>query len=148
MSDTVLDQLAIETCLDLLRADVIGRIAVIDNGFPVVLPVNFRLVENRKGPWILVRTRPGNVIDQAPLNAAFEIDGIDAVHRTGWSVLVRGPLSHLDADAVERIREHVDPHPWLTEHRDSWLVIKPVQISGRRLRVAESEWAFHIRGYL
>ena len=148
MSDTVLDQLSAETCLELLRLHAVGRIAVIHDGYPIVLPVNYRLVENHDGPWILVRTRPGNVIDQAGVNLSFEIDGIDAAHRTGWSVLVRGLLRHIDDAMASRIEDQVDPRPWLTKDRDSWLVVKPVQITGRRLRVADGEWAFHIRGYL
>ena len=64
MTDTTLDQLSAETCIDLLRMHSIGRISVIVDGFPVVLPVNYRFVESRTGPLILIRTRPGNVIDQ------------------------------------------------------------------------------------
>ncbi|MEO5840392.1 MAG: pyridoxamine 5'-phosphate oxidase family protein [Acidimicrobiales bacterium] len=147
MTDNALDQLSAETCMDLLRMHSIGRISVIADGFPVVLPVNYRFVESLTGPLILIRTRPGNVIDQAGLNSAFEIDSIDPSHCTGWSVLVRGLLSHVDDATVERIKEQFDPSPWITG-RDSWLIIKPVQVTGRRLRALDVEWAFHIRGYL
>ena len=147
MTETMLDHLSADTCIDLLRIHSVGRISVIAEGFPIVHPVNYRLVENRSGPWILIRTRPGNVVDQAGENAAFEIDSIDPGHSTGWSVLVRGQLAHIDDDAVERIKEQFDPLPWLGG-RDSWLVIKPVLITGRRLRTLDVEWAFHIRGYL
>lgn len=147
MTETALDQLSAETCIDLLRMHSIGRVSVIVDGFPVVLPVNYRFVESRTGPSILIRTRPGNVIDQAGVNAAFEIDSIDPSHCTGWSVLVRGQLSHVDDATVERIRDQFDPLPWLTG-RDSWLIINPLQVTGRRLRTVDVEWAFHIRGYL
>ena len=147
MTDSTLDQLSIETCLDLLRMHLVGRISVIVDGFPVVLPVNYRLVEDRGGPWILIRTRPGNVIDQGGVNAAFEIDSIDPSHSTGWSVLARGQLSHLDDATIERIKDELDPQPWLGG-RDAWLVVKPVHITGRRLRAIDVERAFHIRGYL
>jgi nitroimidazol reductase NimA-like FMN-containing flavoprotein (pyridoxamine 5'-phosphate oxidase superfamily) len=147
MTETMLEHLSPETCIDLLRMHSIGRISVIADGFPIVLPVNYRLVEGRNGPRILIRTRPGNVIDQAPVNAGFEIDSIDPSHSVGWSVLVRGELSHVDDATAERIREQFDPLPWLTG-RDSWLVIKPVEVTGRRLRALDVEWAFHIRGYL
>ena len=133
MTETTLDNLSSDTCIDLLRMHSIGRISVIVDGFPIVLPVNYRLVEELNGPWILIRTRSGNVIDQAGVNAGFEIDMIDPSHCVGWSVLVRGQLSHVDDATVERIREQFDPLPWLTG-RDSWLIIKPLEVTGRRLR--------------
>ena len=147
MTDNTLDHLSTDTCIDLLRIHSVGRISVIAEGFPVVFPVNYRLVEFRSAPWILIRTRPGNIVDQAGVNAAFEIDSIDVSHSTGWSVLVSGLLSHLDHATIDRIKDEFDPQPWLTG-RDAWLVLKPIQITGRRLRAVDMEWAFHIRGYL
>jgi nitroimidazol reductase NimA-like FMN-containing flavoprotein (pyridoxamine 5'-phosphate oxidase superfamily) len=147
MTETSMDQLSPETCIDLLRMHSIGRISVVVDEFPAVLPVNYRFVESATGPLILMRTRPGNVIDRAGMNAAFEIDSIDPSHCTGWSVLVRGLLSHVDDATVERIREQFDPLPWVSG-RDSWLIVKPLQITGRRLLAVDVEWAFHIRGYL
>ena len=147
MTETTLEQLSPETCIDLLRMHSVGRISMIADGFPIVLPVNYRLVEGRNGARILIRTRSGNIIDQAPVNAGFEIDSIDPSHCVGWSVLVRGQLSHVDDETVSRIKEQFDPLPWLTG-RDSWLIIKPEEITGRRLRTLDVEWAFHIRGYL
>ena len=124
-----------------------GRIGVVVNDFPVVVPVNYRLVETTGLTWIALRTRPGNVIEQASMNVAFEIDGIDAAHRQGWSVLVRGTLHHVDPDAAD-FRARFDSEPWLATERDAWLIIQPFAISGRRLNAAEPDWAFHIQGYL
>src|SRR5438128_370529 len=135
MPDTTTDHLSPDTCIDLLRMHSIGRISVIHDGFPVVLPVNYRFVDGSTGPLILLRTRSGNVIDQAGVNAAFEIDSIDPSHCTGWSVLLRGQLSHLDDATVERIKDQFDPLPWVSG-RDSWLIVKPLQITGRRLLAA------------
>jgi nitroimidazol reductase NimA-like FMN-containing flavoprotein (pyridoxamine 5'-phosphate oxidase superfamily) len=150
MSDASLETLPDEECLDLLRARSVGRVAVIIDGGPVVLPVNYRLIEARgvtPGVWIALRTRPGNVIDQATDDVAFEIDSIDTAHQEGWSVLVRGTLHQLDPDAAG-IRDPFDPQPWLDDQRDVWLVIEPFAITGRRLHAATTEWAFHIRAYL
>jgi hypothetical protein len=62
-------------------------------------------------------------------------------------VLARGHLSHLDDAAIERTKDELDPQPWLSG-RDAWLVVRPAQITGRRLRANDIEWAFHIGGYL
>jgi len=151
-ASVLLDDISLEECLSLLRDGQVGRIAVVLDEFPVVLPVNYRLVETTgretsARTWIALRTRPGNVIDRAPTNVAFEIDAIDAGTRQGWSVLVRGTLHHVDPDAAD-FRERFDPQSWLTTEREAWLVIEPFAISGRRLRAEEPEWAFHPRGYL
>ena len=141
-----LEELALDECLRLLRSQAVGRVAVAQEGAPIVLPVNYRLVE-AVDTWVAVRTRPGSILDGAPLGAALEVDQIDPGHREGWSVLVRGTLLHVDPDAVE-FRERFDPEPWLSEERDSWLVLEPFAITGRRLHAAESDWAFHLRAYL
>lgn len=147
MTDAWLEPIPLEECLRLLRDGVIGRIAVVTDEFPIVLPVNYRLVEVGGVTWLAVRTRPENVLDRAPMPVAFEIDAIDPVHRQGWSVLVRGTLQHVDPDAAD-FRARFDPEPWMLSERDAWLVIEPFSITGRRLHAQESEWAFHMRAYL
>ncbi len=147
MAEAWLEHLDHVECLRLLRAQSVGRVAVIVDGHPLVLPVNYRLVETSGLTWVALRTRPGNVIERAAMNAAFEIDDIDARHQEGWSVLVRGTLHHVDADAAD-FRERFDPHSWLTDERDAWLVVQPFAITGRRLHAAEREWAFNLHAYL
>lgn len=147
MDDAWLEHLDLETCLVHLRAEVVGRIAVVVDGFPIVVPVNFRLVETLGLTWVALRTRPGNVIDSASSEVAFEIDGIDPSHQRGWSVLVRGTLQHIDADAAG-FRERFDAVPWLMVERDAWLVIEPFAITGRELHPSEPDWAFHPGAYL
>ena len=147
MDEAWLEHLDLETCLEHLRDGVVGRVAVVVDGFPIVLPVNYRLVETLGLTWIALRTRPGNVIDQASNQVAFEIDGIDPSHQRGWSVLVRGTLQPVDPEAAS-FRDRFDAEPWLTTERDAWLVIEPFSITGRELHPSEQEWAFHHRAYL
>jgi nitroimidazol reductase NimA-like FMN-containing flavoprotein (pyridoxamine 5'-phosphate oxidase superfamily) len=147
MPDAWIEELPLDECLRLLRETTVGRIAVIVDDFPVVLPVNYRLVETTGVTWVALRTRPGNVIDQASMNVAFEIDGIDTIYQRGWSVLVRGTLLPIDPDAAS-FRERFDAEPWLTSERDAWLVIEPFSITGRELHRSEQRWAFHHRAYL
>jgi nitroimidazol reductase NimA-like FMN-containing flavoprotein (pyridoxamine 5'-phosphate oxidase superfamily) len=141
-----LEELSHEECLAHLRAESVGRLAVVVHEYPVIVPVNFKLAETSAATWIALRTRPGNVIDQAPPPVAFEVDGVDPAHHEGWSVLVRGTMHHVDAASGDFARLH-DAHPWLTA-RDAWLVIEPFSVSGRRLHAGESEWAFHQGAYL
>ena len=120
MSDAWLDSISEDACLSLLRAASVGRIAFVTGDGPVILPVNYRLVEPPSRRLLAIRTRPGNVIDQAPESVAFEIDSFDGVHHRGWSVLVRGSLVHAFADSVH-IQEHLDSEPWIATDRNAWL---------------------------
>lgn len=144
MLDARLENLPNEECLRLLRESTVGRIAVVIDDFPIVVPVNYRLVETSGLTWLAIRTRPGNAIERAPMNVAFEIDGIDPICQQGWSVLVRGTLHHVDPDAAN-FRERFDPEPWLLAERNAWLVVEPFAISGRRLHPATTEWAYQVR---
>jgi len=142
-----LEELKFDECLTLLRAESVGRVAVVVDDVPVVVPVNYRLVETGAITWIALRTRPGNVIDRAPMKVGFEIDDIDHVRERGWSVLVRGTLHHVDPNAAD-FRDRFDPQSWLGHDRSAWLVIQPFAISGRVLHPDEREWAFQLQAYL
>ena len=147
MNRSWLEALDLESCLEHLRAERVGRIGIVVDGSPIVLPITYRLLETSGLTWIALRTRPGNVIDHASMNVAFEIDGIDPVRRGGWSVLVRGALQHVDHEAAS-FRERFDPGPWLTTDRGLWLIIEPYAITGRELHPSERDWAFHPVAYL
>ncbi len=137
-----LESLDEHACLELLAASTVGRIGLLHDGIPVVLPLNYRLVRGTgvtPGDWIAVRTRRGNVIDQPPTTVAFEIDGYHSETHEGWSVMVQGELHHLDADVAE-IRRRFDSDTWLTTERDAWLLIEPFSITGRRLAGPDAQW--------
>ena len=142
-----LEEIPYEDCLQLLRVMPVGRIAVVIDTYPVVLPINYQLVETSSRVWIAIRTRSGNAIDRAPINAAFEIDGNQSAERQGWSVLVQGTLHPVDPEAAD-FRERFDPHPWLGEALDSWMVIEPFAITGRRLHRADADWAYEPQVHL
>ena len=149
MAEASLEELSLDDCWALLRGEVIGRIAFTRDELITVLPVNFRVVDSHgttPATWLALRTRPGNVIDRASMVVAFEIDGVDAASRQGWSVLVRGTLHHVDPDAAS-FRERFDSHPWLAAERDAWLIIEPFEITGRRLHPHGPEWPFSPRAY-
>jgi pyridoxamine 5'-phosphate oxidase-like protein len=145
MGDAWIDAISDEACLRLLRAGTVGRIAFVAEGGPIILPVNYRLAEPPSGPLVAIRTRPGNIIDQAPESVAFEIDSIDQLHQRGWSVLVRGVLVHAFSGSAV-VRNYLDSQPWISTDRDAWLVIDPFAISGRELHAAEPQWWVFRRG--
>jgi hypothetical protein len=121
-------------------------VAVVVDGFPVVLPVNYRTLDGDGGLRVVMRTRAGNRLD-ASSRAGFEVDGVDAAHREGWSVLVRGELAHLAAEEIAAYGSAADPGPWVGD-RDSWLVLRAHDISGRLLHAPRVEWQLTLRAYL
>jgi len=124
-------ELALADCLDLLDAYQVGRIAILTDSGPVIVPVNYRLVRASDLNWIAFRTRLGGILDRTSLHVAFEIDHIDDAHHTGWSVLVRGSLQHVDPDAAD-FSGRFNSEPWVVD-RESWMIIQPYRIEGRRL---------------
>jgi nitroimidazol reductase NimA-like FMN-containing flavoprotein (pyridoxamine 5'-phosphate oxidase superfamily) len=147
MTEATTEDLSYDECLRRLRDSTVGRVAVVVDDAPIVLPINYRLVETVGLTLLAVRTRPGNVIESGGLQVAFEIDQFDPLRQEGWSVLVRGTLHHVDPLAAD-FKNCFDPHPWLVAERDAWLIIQPFAITGRQLTRSTREWAFHIRGYL
>jgi nitroimidazol reductase NimA-like FMN-containing flavoprotein (pyridoxamine 5'-phosphate oxidase superfamily) len=147
-ADLQLEELPEAECRLLLNLGTVGRIAFMAEGLPVVLPVNYRTVSDEYGLRIILRTRPGRLIDRAPKEVAFEIDGVDHERQRGWSVLVRGALHHLDANDSEQLSDRFDPKPWPRQERTSWLAIRPQTMTGRRLQAAEHEWDLPSEAYL
>jgi nitroimidazol reductase NimA-like FMN-containing flavoprotein (pyridoxamine 5'-phosphate oxidase superfamily) len=135
-------ELSMNEC-DLLLASVhVGRIAVVDDGYPLVFPINFKVDFSSGKSVISIRTRPDNIIDTVGRMVCFEIDGVDASGDGGWSVLVRGVLVETPPDP------DLDPQPIATENRDAWRLIVPTRITGRRVRNRTERWSFHPAGYI
>ena len=65
---------------------------------------------------------------------AFEADHFDDVARAGWSVLVRGPAHHLDADDEQDAARLAGVAPWAPGERNHFIRITPVRITGRRVK--------------
>ena len=141
MSSEVIE-LSTGDCELLLASQDIGRIAVVENGYPLVFPINYKMALFGGKLVIAIRTRPDNVIDHPGRPVSFEIDGVDPSHDGGWSVLVRGMLVETSPDPDR------DPNPIDSYHRDAWRVIVPTRISGRRVLNRSGRWSFHPAGYL
>jgi nitroimidazol reductase NimA-like FMN-containing flavoprotein (pyridoxamine 5'-phosphate oxidase superfamily) len=117
-------------CRDLMGSTSVGRVALVDEDGPVVLPVNYVL----DGDTVLFRTSPANSIARHldDSSVAFEVDEFDDYTQSGWSVLVRGVASFEETDELAR-DERPRPVPWVDGVRTLLVRITPTSISGRRL---------------
>lgn len=121
-----------DTCLRLLGDQYLGRVAVVSRGRPTIRPVNYLL----DGRNILIRTAPGTLLaaGRAGASAAFEVDGIDEIYHSGWSVVLQGELrAVVDADERRRL-DQLPLWPWARAvPRTHWLRLRPTELSGRRI---------------
>lgn len=127
----MLETLTRDECLSLLREMPVGRIALTVDALPVILPINYAVMDEA----ILFRTVPGTKLAAAARNAvvAFEVDSYEADGRSGWSVMVQGVASEVTdrpssgagfASAIEA---------WALDGEADHLVrIEPRLVSGRR----------------
>jgi uncharacterized protein len=120
-------------CELLLAQTTVGRVGISVGALPVVLPVNYAMLDGD----VVIRTGAGTKLDAALTGAvvAFEVDHIDPVYHEGWSVLLQGRATEIvDPDDVERARR-LPLNPWAPGTRDRYVRIPVEVISGRRITV-------------
>ena len=128
-----LQPLAPEECQRLLAERSIGRVGISVGALPVVLPVNYALLDGD----VVVRTGEGTKLDAALAGAvvAFEVDHVDPIYHEGWSVLLQGRATVMaDPGDIERARR-LPLRAWAPGIRDRYIRIPIEIISGRRIGV-------------
>jgi len=120
-------------CEQLLATQQVGRLGVVSEGQPHVVPVNYA---TPGGGVIVFRTDPGTILNETSLRrVAFEVDQIDAAAHLGWSVAVLG-FGRDIADAIDAESVWLRQLPlvtWAPGDRQEWFKIIPSEVSGRRL---------------
>ena len=134
----MLEQLSEEESLRLAAGAVVGRIGFTGRYGPVVLPVNFKLIDGA----VVFRTDGESALDQdlrtgitdAEYRVAFEIDQIDESERTGWSVMVQGAAHYLEDQGERAAAAAAGTDPWPGGDKDVYISIRPVHVTGRRIK--------------
>ena len=118
-------ELGREECLQLLAANALGRIATGAAGWPpVIRPVHYVFDERTQS--VVFVSAPGSKLTMLLRSnrVAFEIDGWNPIERTGWSVIVVGPVEEVRGRAE---RERLgDGFPHLMR-------IRATVVTGRRI---------------
>jgi nitroimidazol reductase NimA-like FMN-containing flavoprotein (pyridoxamine 5'-phosphate oxidase superfamily) len=124
------EELSLPECWDLLRREVVGRLAVAIANAPDIFPINY-IVDDGS---IVFRSAPGTKLAAAVLGrgVALEIDGYDPIKATAWSVVVKGT-----ARRIERMKEYIEADdlplfPWHTAPKPEIVRIDPELVTGRR----------------
>jgi nitroimidazol reductase NimA-like FMN-containing flavoprotein (pyridoxamine 5'-phosphate oxidase superfamily) len=132
-----MSELSESESLRLIEQAEVGRIGYTGRFGPVVVPVNYKLVEGT----VIIRTdEEGHLgedlrtgITGADYKIAFEVDDFDAATRTGWSVLVQGAVHHVDDKAGRVSLGAAGVESWAGGDKALFLRITPSAITGRRI---------------
>ena len=114
-------------CLALLTSDSVGRLCIIDHGYPLAFPVNYRVVQDSAGDRVVFRTSPDASLARYEGPSSLEVDWISPDRQQAWSVMAHGRLRRSLGEV-----DLPDPHPLVREQRSQWLVLDVSAVSGRR----------------
>jgi nitroimidazol reductase NimA-like FMN-containing flavoprotein (pyridoxamine 5'-phosphate oxidase superfamily) len=121
------------TCLELLGGRAVGRVAFVDAGTPMIVPVNYAL----DGTAIVFRSAIGAKLDAAERGhaVAFEIDDHNPAAQTGWSVVATGITELVDDPGdVERLDARpVESWALTGANATTWVRLRTDTITGRRV---------------
>ncbi|MFE7133758.1 helix-turn-helix domain-containing protein [Streptomyces sp. NPDC057638] len=118
-------------CRALLGRGGVGRIAVVTPDGPVVVPVNYLVLDGEISYRTALGAAPSLAGEQV---VAFEVDRVDDAFRQGWSVLVVGQGHFVtDTARVAELEARAPGLAWAGESRTVWLSITPRRITGRRI---------------
>ncbi len=128
-----IEELGHDECLTRMATQRLGRLGVVVDGVPLVLPMRFAM----EGETVVLQTNQGAKVLHAPLTSvSFEVDHVDWEKGEGWSVLVQGIGEDISAAIDERSEalRSLAVDSWAPPPADRWLKIIPRRITGRFLR--------------
>ena len=129
-----------EECHALLGRRHLGRLAFVEGELPLILPVNYVLDDGA----VIFRTDAGSKLDAAVRGApvAFEVDGVDEIEQTGWSVLARGDAEEVtDPARLDRLKA-LPLVPWAPGAKAHYVRVAAAQVTGRRISVADMPFSW------
>lgn len=105
---------------------------------PTIRPVNYLFDEPSQS--LVFRTAEGSKLQAllAARKAAFEIDGLDMLNRTGWSVVVRGVVEEVTAPSELRRLGRAPLDPWAPGEKPHWIRLRVRTVTGRRITEPEA----------
>jgi nitroimidazol reductase NimA-like FMN-containing flavoprotein (pyridoxamine 5'-phosphate oxidase superfamily) len=131
-------ELSREECLELLAGHCFGRVVVVmRNGAPVIRPVNY--VFDRSSQSVVFRSARGSKLHALlhVAKAAFEIDEVDEIARTGWSVIVEGATAEVTHPHEVTGLDRLELDPWASGPKPYWMRIRARRVTGRRIMLAD-----------
>jgi uncharacterized protein len=124
----MLTELDERECWELAETVPVGRVVWTGPGGPMIVPVNFVVHESR----VVLHASPYSALvrDVDDSQVVFEVDEIDPVTRSGWSVLIRGRAHVAFRDDYGSMP---DVDTWADGARRMTVVIEAHEVTGRRV---------------
>ena len=125
-----LEVLSRPQCLRLMRRRTIGRVVLSVDSLPAAFPVNYAFLDDD----VVFRTASGSKLTAAMEGAvvAFQVDRVDPVLHSGWSVLVRGRADMVAAPQDLARAGRLGLWPTAPGERPFFVRIRSELVSGRR----------------
>jgi nitroimidazol reductase NimA-like FMN-containing flavoprotein (pyridoxamine 5'-phosphate oxidase superfamily) len=131
--------LAHRESIELLEKETVGRLCVIEHGYPLAFPISYRLTRTGDQTKVAFRTVPHSTVARYEGPACLEVDRIDTDRQSAWSVIVRGDLRRAFDQG-----DLPDTFPLVTEGRHQWVVLEVTAISGRRFTSTPADDGFSV----
>ncbi|WP_214404353.1 pyridoxamine 5'-phosphate oxidase family protein [Pseudonocardia lacus] len=118
-------------CLRLVGTAAVGRVIFTEAALPTAQPVSFLLDDEE----VVFQTSGGSKLAVAGRHhvVAFEVDDLDPVARTGWSVVGVGEAYEVvDPRRLAELADRIPP-PWASGRTGHVISIPLQRLTGRRL---------------
>lgn len=131
--DAELDELPPEECWELVRSRSVGRFAANrSRRSPLIEPVNYAV---ERGASIVFRSGAGEKLNAVTRGiVAIQVDEVDPIHHTGWSVVVEGRARWLYEE-----QDDAEVETWAPGDRPYVVQLTCSRISGRRIRLVRPD---------
>ena len=131
MIEEGLELLTEAECMLLMATVSVGRIGVTIGALPAIFPVNFAVREGA----VYFRTGVGTKLAAAANHSvvAFEVDRVDPLEHSGWSVLAIGTATQVTDPEELASLSGLPLGPWAEGERDHLVRIPVELVSGRRI---------------
>jgi len=118
-------------CRRLLGREPVGRLALTAKALPVVLPINFVLVDET----VVFATDEGLKLEAARQGsvACLEVDGFEVWRHGGWSVLATGRLREITDPQRLAEAKQLPLSPWALARPQHYVELPIELLSGRRI---------------
>ena len=129
----MLEPLSQRECVNRLGSGCVGRVGLVAEGVPHVLPVNYASEATGR---VVYRTMQGTLLSTvAGQQVVFEVDGFDRDRAVGWSVCVHGTAHEVSVPTASAARTLADHSliTWAPGLRDCWFAIEPDELTGRAI---------------
>jgi nitroimidazol reductase NimA-like FMN-containing flavoprotein (pyridoxamine 5'-phosphate oxidase superfamily) len=135
--EAIVEELGESEALRLIGQAQVGRIGFTGRYGPVVLPVNYKVIDAgivfRVEMYATLGEDLRTGIPGAEYRVAFEVDELLPPTQSGWMVMIQGTAHHVDDEAGRAELLQAGVGQWAAVENALFMRITPVHVAGRRI---------------